>query len=206
MNIQDAREVVFTGLPLRTAGAAPPGCATSTPAAHQPAHTEVDQNHLPRQRHLPAIRPTSEVGGPVLFWRSVGSTHTAFSTETFLDELAQVAEVSLGRDGLPKVERVVCAVDCGVAVNLDVIRAQMEGGIGNGLAGALWTEITLVHGRVQQSNSDTYRPLRIEEMPQVEVYIVQSAGPPTIALAVANALFHLTGRRVRRLPLARLIA
>jgi isoquinoline 1-oxidoreductase subunit beta len=215
---------------------------------------------------------TTEVGVPVLWWRSVGSTHTAFSTETFLDELAhaagrdpvdfrrtllthhprhlgvlelatqkagwdvplprgrargiavhesfrsfvaQVAEVSLGHDGLPKVERVVCAVDCGVAVNPDVIRAQMEGGIGYGLAAALWSEITLVEGRVQQSNFDTYRPLRIEEMPQVEVYIVPSAAPPTgvgepgvppIAPAVANALFHLTGRRVRRLPLARLTA
>jgi isoquinoline 1-oxidoreductase beta subunit len=215
---------------------------------------------------------TTEVGVPVLWWRSVGSTHTAFSTETFLDELAhaagrdpidfrrtllthhprhlgvlelaaqkagwdvplprgrargiavhesfrsfvaQVAEVSLGHDGLPKVERVVCAVDCGVAVNPDVIRAQMEGGIGYGLAGALWSEITLVQGRVQQSNFDTYRPLRIEEVPQVEVYIVPSAAPPTgvgepgvppIAPAVANALFHLTGRRVRRLPLARLTA
>jgi isoquinoline 1-oxidoreductase beta subunit len=215
---------------------------------------------------------TTEVGVPVLWWRSVGHTHTAFSTETFLDELAhaagrdpvdfrrtllkhhplhlgvlelaaqkagwdvplpqgrargiavhesfrsfvaQVAEVSLGRDGLPKVERVVCAVDCGVAVNPDVIRAQMEGGIGYGLGGGLWSEITLVQGRVQQSNFDTYRPLRIEEMPQVEVYIVPSAAPPTgvgepgvppIAPAVANALFHLTGRRVRRLPLARLTA
>jgi isoquinoline 1-oxidoreductase subunit beta len=215
---------------------------------------------------------TTEVGVPVLWWRSVGSTHTAFSTETFVDELAhtagrdpvdfrrtllthhprhlgvlelaaqkagwdvplprgrargiavhesfrsfvaQVAEVSLGRDGLPKVERVVCAVDCGVAVNPDLIRAQMEGGIGYGLAGALWSEITLVQGRVQQSNFDTYRPLRIEEMPQVEVYIVPSSAPPTgvgepgvppIAPAVANALFHLTGRRVRRLPLARLTA
>jgi isoquinoline 1-oxidoreductase beta subunit len=215
---------------------------------------------------------TTEVGVPVLWWRSVGHTHTAFSTETFLDEVAhaagrdpvdfrrtllahhsrhlgvlelaaqkagwdvplpqgrargiavhesfrsfvpQVAEVSLGRDGLPKVERVVCAVDCGVAVNPDVIRAQMEGGVGYGLGGALWSEITLVQGRVQQSNFDTYRPLRIEEMPQVEVYIVSSAAPPTgvgepgvppIAPAVANALFHLTGRRVRRLPLARLTA
>jgi isoquinoline 1-oxidoreductase subunit beta len=215
---------------------------------------------------------TTEVGVPVLWWRSVGSTHTAFSTETFLDELAhaagrdpvdfrrtllthhprhrgvlelaaqkagwdvplprgrargiavhesfnsfvaQVAEVSLGHDGRPRVERVVCAVDCGVAVNPDVIRAQMEGGIGYGLAAALWSEITLVEGRVQQSNFHDYRPLRIEEMPPVEVYIVPSAAPPTgvgepgvppIAPAVANALFHLTGRRVRRLPFARLTA
>jgi isoquinoline 1-oxidoreductase beta subunit len=215
---------------------------------------------------------TTEVGVPVLWWRSVGSTHTAFSTETFLDELAhaagrdpvdlhrallknhprhlgvlelaaqkagwgqplppgrargvavhesfnsfvaQVAEVSLGPDGLPRVERVVCAVDCGIAINPDVIRAQMEGGIGYGLGGALWSEITLVQGRVQQTNFDTYRPLRIEDMPEVEVHIVPSQAAPTgvgepgvppIAPAVANALFHLTGRRVRRLPFARLTA
>jgi isoquinoline 1-oxidoreductase subunit beta len=129
--------------------------------------------------------------------------------------VAQVAEVSLDHDGRPKVERVVCAVDCGVAVNPDVIRAQMEGGIGYGLAAALWSEITLVEGRVQQSNFHDYRPLRIEEMPPVEVHIVPSAAPPTgvgepgvppIAPAVANALFHLTRQRVRRLPFTRLSA
>jgi isoquinoline 1-oxidoreductase beta subunit len=213
---------------------------------------------------------TTEVGVPVLWWRSVGSTHTAFSTETFLDELARatwqdpvdvrrtllrrhprhlgvlelaaqkagwgqplptgrargvavhesfnsvvahVAEVSLGPDGLPRVERVVCAVDCGIAINPDAIRAQMEGGLGYGLGAALWSEVTLVEGRVQQSNFDTYRPLRIEDMPVVEVHIVPSAAAPTgvgepgvppIAPAVANALFHLTGQRVRRLPFARL--
>lgn len=215
---------------------------------------------------------TTDVGVPVLWWRSVGSTHTGFSTETFLDELAhaagrdpvetrrellkyhprhlavlnlaaekagwgttlpkgrargiavhesfnsfvaQVAEVSLGRDGMPRVDRVVCAVDCGVAINPDVIRAQMEGGIGYGLGAALRSEITLVEGRVQQSNFNDYLGLRIEEMPAVEVHIVPSQekptgvgepGVPPIAPAVANALFHLTGKRVRRLPLERLTA
>jgi isoquinoline 1-oxidoreductase subunit beta len=213
---------------------------------------------------------TTKVGVPVLWWRSVGSTHTAYSTETFLDELAhaagrdplevrrallakhprhlgalnlaaekagwdqplpagrargiavhesfnsvvaQVAEVSRRPDGLPRVERVVCAVDCGTAINPDVVRAQMEGGIGYGLAAALWSEVTLVQGRVQQRNFDDYRPLRIDDMPAVEVYIVPSGAAPTgvgepgvppIAPAVANALFHLTGQRVRRLPFARL--
>jgi isoquinoline 1-oxidoreductase beta subunit len=215
---------------------------------------------------------TTDVGVPVLWWRSVGSTHTAYSTETFLDELAhaagrdplemrralltkhprhlatlnlaadkagwdqpppggrargiavhesfnsvvaQVAEVSLRPDGLPKVERVVCAVDCGTAINPDVVRAQMEGGVGYGLAAALWSDLTLVRGRVQQKNFDAYRPLRIAEMPAVEVHIVPSGAAPTgvgepgvppIAPAVANALFHLTGQRVRRLPFARLAA
>lgn len=212
---------------------------------------------------------STDVGVPTLWWRSVGHTHTAFSTETFFDELAhaagrdpfelrrellkdhprhktalelaaakagwgsplpagrargialqesfssfvaQVAEVSLGKDGSPKVERVVCAVDCGVAVNPDVVRAQMEGAIGFGLGAAAWSEITLEKGRVVQSNFHDYRTLRIDEMPRVEVHIVPSAQPPTgvgepgvppIGPAVANALFHLTGQRVRRLPFAR---
>ena len=116
-------------------------------------------------------------------------------------------------DGLPKVERVTCAVDCGTAINPDIVRSQMEGGIGYGLAAAMWSEITIVKGRVQERNFDSYRPLRIDEMPAVEVHIVTTGAAPTgvgepgvppIAPAVANALFHLTGRRVRRLPFARL--
>src|SRR5438093_176495 len=106
------------------------------------------------------------------------------------------------------------SVEGATAVNPDVVRAQMEGGIGFGLAAALWSEITLVHGRVQQRNFDGYRPLRIEDMPAVEVHIVPSGAVPTgvgepgvppIAPAVANAFFQLTGQRVRRLPFARLI-
>jgi isoquinoline 1-oxidoreductase beta subunit len=133
--------------------------------------------------------------------------------ESFNSVVAHVAEVSLDPGGLPRVERVVCAVDCGVAVNPDAVRAQMEGGLGFGLGGALWSEITVVQGRAEQTNFDTYRPLRIEDMPEVEVHIVPSTAAPTgvgepgvppIAPAVANALFHLTGQRVRRLPFARL--
>ena len=133
--------------------------------------------------------------------------------ESFNSVVAQVAEVSRRPDGLPRVERVVCAVDCGTAINPDVVRAQMEGGIGYGLAAALWSEVTLVQGRVQQRNFDDYRPLRIDDMPAVEVHIVPSGAAPTgvgepgvppIAPAVANAFFHLTGQRVRRLPFARL--
>jgi isoquinoline 1-oxidoreductase beta subunit len=207
-----------------------------------------------------------DVGIPTLWWRSVGSSHTAFSTETFLDELARAAgrdpvelrrelllkhprhrgvlelaaaragwgkplpagrargvavhesfgsfvanvvEVTLRKDGLPKVERVVCAVDCGIAVNPDVVRAQMEGGIGFGLGAALYGEITLDKGRVVQSNFHDYKSLRIDEMPQVEVHIVPSSeaptgvgepGVPCIAPAVANAMFELTGKRIYRLP------
>jgi isoquinoline 1-oxidoreductase beta subunit len=204
---------------------------------------------------------------PVLWWRSVGSTHTAFSTETFIDELAvaagkdpvqfrlgmldehprhrrvlelasakagwgsplpagrgrgvavhesfnsfvaQVAEVSVRGDGSYSVDRVVCAVDCGLAINPDVIHAQMEGGIGFGLAAAMHGAITLKDGRVEQSNFHDYVPLRIDEMPKVDVHIVESDAAPTgvgepatpvIAPAVANALYAATGKRLRELPL-----
>jgi isoquinoline 1-oxidoreductase beta subunit len=210
---------------------------------------------------------TTKGAVPVQWWRSVGSTHTAFSTETFIDELAaaagkdsvafrramlvkhprhrgvldlavekagwgkplpkgrargvavhesfntvvaQVAEVTVLDKGAFRVDRVVCAVDCGVAVNPDVIRAQMEGGIGYGLSAALHGAITLKDGRVEQSNFHDYRPLRINEMPRVEVYIVASnekptgvgePGVPPIAPAVANALAAATGQRLRNLPL-----
>lgn len=206
---------------------------------------------------------------PVLWWRSVGHTHTAFVKETIVDELlamagkdpiegraamlkeeravgvlrkaaqlsgfgirklkpgralgvavhqsfgthvAQVAEVSVGADGLPKVHKVWVAVDCGIAVNPDVVRAQMEGGVGFGLGHALFGEITLGEGgQVMQTNFDKYRSLRIGEMPDVEVAIIPSAekptgvgepGVPPIAPAVANAWRKLTGKAVRRLPFA----
>lgn len=214
----------------------------------------------------------AQVRVPVQWWRSVGSSHTAFSTEVFMDELAQAAgadpvawrlqllqahprhagvlrlaaekagwgqafatvgadgvrrgrgvavhesfnsyvaqvvEVSVRPDGRFKVDRVVCAVDCGVAVNPDVIRAQMEGGIGFGLSAALAGAITFQDGVVQQSNFHDVPVLRMSQMPKVEVHIVPSAqkptgvgepGVPPIAPAVANALFHATGRRVRDLP------
>jgi isoquinoline 1-oxidoreductase beta subunit len=130
--------------------------------------------------------------------------------ESFNTFVAQVAEVSVKPDGSFRVDRVVCAVDCGIAVNPDVIRAQMEGGIGFGLATVLYSAITLKDGVVEQSNFDGYVPLRIDEMPAIEVHIVESAekptgvgepGTPVIAPAVANALYAATGRRARRLPI-----
>jgi isoquinoline 1-oxidoreductase beta subunit len=207
---------------------------------------------------------------PVQWWRSVGSTHTAFSTETFLDEIAaatgkdpvswrlellaehprhagvlklaadsagwgtqlkakagerrgrgvalhesfntyvaQVAEVSVKQDGSVKVDRVVCAVDCGTAVNPDIIRAQIEGGVGFALAAALHQEIRLQEGRVEQGNFDSFPLLRINEMPHVEVHILPSSkapsgigepGVPPLAPAVANAIAAATGKRLRRMP------
>ena len=208
---------------------------------------------------------------PVLWWRSVGHTHTGYATEVFLDMVleaqgkdpvqgrldllradaardravlekvaqmagwdgtklrdgraygvalhesfntyvAQIAEVS-DEGGMPRVHRVWCAVDCGVAVNPDVIRAQMEGGIGFGLGSVLYDEITLAEGgAVEQANFDTYRMLRIHEMPEVMVEILKSDADPTgvgepgvppIGPAVANAWRALTGRNVTRLPFAR---
>lgn len=212
---------------------------------------------------------TTDVKVPVLWWRAVGSTHTAYATEAFLDELAeaagrdplefrrsllaghprhlgvmnlaaekagwdqplppgrfrgiavhesfhtyvaQVVEISRRPDGGPKVERVVCAVDVGLPINPDNIRAQVEGGIGYGLGAILKGEITLDAGRVVEGNFDTYRVLTIDEMPQVEVHIVPSQEPPTgigepglppVGPALANAFYAATGRRIRVLPFSR---
>ena len=203
---------------------------------------------------------------PVLWWRSVGHSHTAFAMECMVDELAraagadpvdwrrrllkdrprhlgvlelaarkagwgsplpagrargvavhesfgsyvaQVAEVSV-EGGRIRVHRVVCAIDCGIAVNPMTIEAQMESGIAFGLGAALYGEITFKDGRVQQSNFDDYRILRLPDMPRVEVHVVPSRerpggvgepGTPPIAPAVANAVAALTGQRLHELPL-----
>ncbi len=205
---------------------------------------------------------------PVLWWRSVGHTHTGFVVESFIDELAQAAgkdpyayrrELLAGKErhlgvlelaaqkagwGTPlpagrargiavhasfgsfcaqvgevsiqdraiTVHRVVCAVDCGRAINPETIRAQMEGGIVFGLSAALYGQVTMKQGRVQQSNFHDYPVLRLNSMPVVEVHIVPSTerpsgigepGTPLMAAVLGNALFTLTGQRVRSLPLVR---
>jgi len=210
---------------------------------------------------------TPKIGVPVQWWRSVGHSHTGFSVEAFLDELAhaggkdpyelrrkllakqprmlavlelaaqkadwgsqlppgvgrgiathfsfdsyvaQVVEASVEKGGAVRVHRVVCAVDCGLVINPDTVRAQMEGGIIFGLTAALKTEITLKEGRVEQGNFDDYQMLRIFESPEIEVHIVPSGenptgvgepGVPPVAPALANAIFRATGKRVRRLPI-----
>ena len=157
---------------------------------------------------LTRVAEMAKWGGPVPEGRARGvATHKAFNTY-----VAQVVEVSKGADGLPKVHKVWCAVDCGVAVNPNVIRAQMEGGIGFALGHALYAELVLGKGgTVAQGNFDTYRSLRIGEMPEVEVAILASTtaptgvgepGVPPLAPAVANAWRKLTGKAVRRLPFA----
>jgi isoquinoline 1-oxidoreductase beta subunit len=206
-------------------------------------------------------------GVPTLWWRSVGSSHTAFAVEGVIDELAQaagkdpfeyrrtllekhprqkkvleyvaekagwkkpvpagrgrgiaihesfgsvvayVAEVSITANKTLKVHKMVCAIDCGQTVNPDTIKAQMEGCVVFGLTAALYGEITFEKGRVKQRNFHDYRMLRMNEMPQVEVHILDSTekmggvgepGVPPVAPAVMNALFMLTGKRVRSLPL-----
>ena len=129
--------------------------------------------------------------------------------ESFNSYVAQVAEVSVDR-GAIRVHRVVCAIDCGTAVNPAGVVAQLESAVVFGLSAALYGEITMRAGRVQQSNFHDYRPLRLYEMPVVEVHIVPSTerpsgvgepGVPPIAPAVANAVFAATGKRLRRLPL-----
>jgi isoquinoline 1-oxidoreductase subunit beta len=213
---------------------------------------------------------TTKVGVPVLWWRVVGSSHTTFAVESFIDEaahaagkdaftyrrellehqprmrgvlelaaekagwggeplpkgkgrgiavaeafktfVAQVAEVSVDESGRIRVDRVVCAVDCGTPINPHIIIAQMEGGIGFGLGAALYGAITLKDGRVEQNNFNNYRVLRMNEMPKIEVYIVPSTEAPTgvgepgvapLGPALANALFAATGKRSYVFPLVK---
>ncbi len=208
---------------------------------------------------------------PVLWWRSVGHSHSAFVMESLMDELAhaagkdpleyrrqllkshprhlaalnlaaekagwgqplpdgvsrgiavhesfgsyvaQVAEVSVKKGGV-KVHRVVCVIDCGLAVNPESLTAQMESSIAFGLGAALQGEISFKDGMVQQSNFHDYRVLRMADMPKVEVHIVPSTekmggvgepAVPPIAPAVANAIFAATGKRIRTLPISNQLA
>ncbi len=217
--------------------------------------------------NLQVVLHTVDAGVPVLWWRSVGHSHSAFVMETMMDELAaaarkdpvefrrallaskprvknvlevaaakagwgsalakgrargiavhesfgsvcaQVAEVSLD-NGAPRVHRIVAAFDCGLVVNPLGVEAQVQSAIAFGLGAALFSEVTLEGGRVKQSNFHDYRVLRLAEMPAIEVHLTGGGDKPTgvgepatppVAPAVANALFALTGKRARRLPLA----
>jgi isoquinoline 1-oxidoreductase beta subunit len=129
---------------------------------------------------------------------------------TFGSVMSQVAEVTVSKSGEVHVDRVVCVVDTGVVVNPDTVVAQMQSGIIFGITAVLWGEITLKNGRVQQSNFDNYRMLRINEAPVIEVELVKSSADPggigepgttTLAPAVLNAVFAATGVRLRKLPI-----
>jgi isoquinoline 1-oxidoreductase beta subunit len=124
--------------------------------------------------------------------------------------MAQVAEVEVSKDGEVRVRRVVCAVDCGSVVNPDTVRAQVQGAVIFGISAALFGEITLKNGRVEQTNFHTCRVLRMNEAPAIEVHIVQNTEPPgglgepgtcAIVPAVTNAIFAATGKRLRTLPI-----
>jgi len=243
-----------------------------------PLEKGVDDSLIDGAANLPYAIPNlhveqsiADLPVPVGYWRSVGSSHNAFVTECFFDEIAtsagqdpfefrrtllrdhprhrlvletaaeqagwgsplpsgrgrgiavaesfgsfvaQVAEVSIGRDGLPRVHRVVCAVDCGQTVNPDIIEAQMQGGIVFGLTAALKSEITIEAGGVRQSNFHDYPILRIDEMPLIEVRVAASTaspggigepGVPPIAPAVVNAIRAATGKHIRRLPVGSVV-
>ena len=126
--------------------------------------------------------------------------------------LSEVAEVEVAGDGSVRVHRIVCAVDCGITVNPDIVAAQMEGGALFGLTAALYGEINFENGRVKEGNFDTYRPLRMNEAPVVETHLVKNtespggigeAGTAIVAPAVTNAIFAATGKRIRVLPVSR---
>jgi isoquinoline 1-oxidoreductase beta subunit len=128
----------------------------------------------------------------------------------FATYMAQIAEVEVSKDGAVRVRRIVCAVDCGTAVNPDTVQAQIQSAINFGITAALYGEITLKNGRVEQTNFDTYQILRMNEAPAIEVHIVQSFEPPggmgeagtsAIVPAVTNAIFAATGKRLRKLPI-----
>ena len=124
--------------------------------------------------------------------------------------VAQVADVETTNSGEVRVRRVVCAVDCGTVVNPDIVRAQIESGVVYGISAALWGEVTIKNGRVEQSNFHDYRALRMNEAPAIEVHLVRSREAPggigepgtaVTAPALANAIYAATGKRLRKLPL-----
>jgi len=164
-------------------------------------------------RHLGALNLAASKAG----WGTAppaGRARGIAVYKSFESYVAEVAEVSVASDGAVKVHRVVCAVDCGPVVNPSIVEAQMESAIVYGLTAALYGEIAIEGGRVKQSNFHDYQMLRLAEMPKVEVYIVPSTdaqggvgepGTPPIAPAVANAIFAATGKRIRKLPIGKVV-
>ena len=163
-------------------------------------------------RHHRALRVAAEKAG---WGASLPEGHALGVSvhESFASYVAQVAEVSVGKRGRPKVHRVVCAIDCGEVVNPDTVEAQMEGAIAFGLSAALHGRVSFKEGRVLTTNFDRYPLLRIPDMPRVETHIIAEGDPmggagepgtPPIAPAVCNALHALTGKPVRELPIASL--
>ncbi|MCL4790477.1 MAG: molybdopterin-dependent oxidoreductase, partial [Gammaproteobacteria bacterium] len=161
-----------------------------------------------RPRHLAVLDLVLEQSG----WATpaVGRHRGLAIQEAFGTVVAQVAEISIAADNSIRVHRVSCAVDCGLAINPDIVRQQMEGGILFGLSAALYGEISIEDGAVRQSNFHDYRVLRMADSPAIDVHIISGGtepsgvgepGVPPIAPAVANAVYAATGKRLRTLPL-----
>lgn len=162
--------------------------------------------HKPRHKQVLELAAEKAGWGQAL---PAGRARGIALHESFGSWCAQVAEVSI-EQGQPRVHRVVCAFDCGLVVNPDGVEAQLQSAIVYGLSAALYGAITLSKGRVEQRNFPDYEAVRMAQMPRIEVHLVRSAeapggagepGTPPIAPAVANALFVLTGKRLRQLPL-----
>jgi isoquinoline 1-oxidoreductase beta subunit len=169
------------------------------------------------RRHLLAgsarLRRALEVAAEKAGWGRplpAGVGRGIAAVESFGSAVAEVFEVSVGKDGKVKIHRIVAAVDCGPVVNPDTLEAQVEGGIVFSLSSILKDEITIARGRVEQDNFDSYRILTIDEMPKVETHIISSTeavggigepGLPPVAPALCNAIFAATGKRIRRLPI-----
>jgi isoquinoline 1-oxidoreductase beta subunit len=159
-------------------------------------------------RHLAALNLAAEKSG----WGKplpAGHFHGVSVHESFASFVAEVAEVSVSKEGILKVHKVTCAIDCGLAVNPEGVKAQMESGIVFALSAVLYGEITFDKGAVKQRNFHDYPVLRMHETPLIETHIVQSSakmggagecGVPPLAAAVTNAIFAATGKRVRELP------
>ena len=178
------------------------GAAKQDPVAYRRALLD----HAPRAKAVLDLAAEKSGWGQPLPERAGRGVSLQTVFETYM---AQVAEVEVSKEGAVRVRRVVCAVDCGTVVNPDIVKAQTEGAIIFGITAALYGEITLKNGRVEQANFDTYQMLRINEAPAIEVHIVRSSEPPggigepgtsAIVPAVANAIFAATGKRLRKMP------
>jgi len=139
-----------------------------------------------------------------------GSGRGVSVQNVFGSYMAQVAEVAVSKDGDVAVKRITCAVDCGIGINPNTIEAQAQSAILYGLTAALYGEITLKDGRVEQSNFDSYRALRINEIPAIDIHIIDSGEAPggmgepgtcAVPPAITNAIFAATGVRLRKLPI-----
>ncbi|MEK9990650.1 MAG: molybdopterin cofactor-binding domain-containing protein, partial [Halieaceae bacterium] len=165
------------------------------------------KDHARMNRVLRVLKEKSGWDEPLATGRGRGVASRIYN----ISPVAQAVEVTVAENGDFTVDRVVCVVDCGFAVNPLGVEGQVEGGLAYGLGGVAFGNIDIVNGEVQQSNFHDYPVMRLPQMPKVEVHILPSDEPPTgigeqattpIAPAVANALFNATGRRVRRLPLS----